>query len=131
MDKLSAEDVGAISLEVTSAPPREVNASATFKLNARVTNASNKVLYSVPPCPVRLAYHWIEKTTRQMVVLDGNRSGLFPGADPNTSQSYPLTILAPAEAGEYVLQITMVQEGVCWFESIRPEILQEFAVFVV
>jgi glycosyltransferase involved in cell wall biosynthesis len=131
MDKLSAEDVAAIALEVTGAPPREVNASATFKLKARVTNASDKVLYSVPPCPVRLAYHWIEQTTRQMVVLDGNRSALFPGANPNTSESYPVTVLAPAEAGEYVLQITMVQEGVCWFESIRPEILQEFAVFVV
>jgi glycosyltransferase involved in cell wall biosynthesis len=129
MDELSSEEVSAISLEF-SAAPEEVRVSTLFRLDAQVTNATNKTLYSVAPYPVRLAYHWIEKMTRQMVVFDGNRSGLFPGLDANATGRYPVTIIAPGEPGEYILQITMVQEAVCWFENIRPGIVKEFPVSV-
>jgi hypothetical protein len=41
-----------------------------------------------------------------------------------------MTVMAPDQPGEYILQTTMLQEGVCWFENIRPEILQEFVISV-
>lgn len=129
MDKLSSEKISKISLEVNSAP-REVRISTMFWLEAQVTNATNEPLYSVPPYPVRLGYHWIEKATRQIVVFDGNRSGLFPGLDANEVVRCRMTVMAPNQPGEYILQTTMVQEGVCWFENIRPEILQEFVISV-
>jgi hypothetical protein len=65
-----------------------------------------------------------------MVVFDGTRSGLFPALDPHATQSYPMKIVAPSDPGEYILQTTIVQDGVCWFEDIRPGILQEFFVTV-
>jgi glycosyltransferase involved in cell wall biosynthesis len=130
MDKLSPEEASEILLEVRAAP-QEVRASARFKLDAQVTNATNKTLYSVAPCPVHLAYHWIEKTTRQMVVFDGNRSGFVPGLDSNAARHYPMIIIAPSQPDEYILQTTLVQEGVCWFEDIRSAIIQEFAVSVI
>jgi glycosyltransferase involved in cell wall biosynthesis len=126
MDKLSPEEASGILLEVSTAP-REARASAMFRLDAQVTNATNKTLYAVAPYPVRLAYHWIDKRTRQMVVFDGNRSGLFPGLHANSTRRYPMTVIAPNQPGEYILQTTMVQDGVCWFEDIRPGIMQEFA----
>jgi hypothetical protein len=129
MEKLPADKIAKISLEV-SAVPRQVQVSALFWVDAQVTNATNATLYQAAPCPMRLAYHWIEKTTRQMVVFDGNRSGLFPGLEAHTTRSEPMTIIAPNEPGEYILQSTIVQDGVCWFESVRPEILQEFLVTV-
>lgn len=128
--KLSREDVAKVSLEVSN-PPREVPVSARFGLDAKVTNEAGEALFSATPFPVHLAYHWLEKTTRQMVVYDGSRSGLSPGLDPNVTSSYPMKIVAPNQPGEYILQTTMVQEGVCWFENIRPGILQEFPVSVI
>jgi hypothetical protein len=68
--------------------------------------------------------------TRQMVVFDGIRSGLFPGLRANATGLYPMTIIAPNKPGEYILQTTMVQDGACWFEQIRPGMVQEFAVSV-
>ena len=47
-------------------------------------------------------------------------------ANPNVY----LTNIAPSQPAEYILQTTMVQDGVCWFEDIRPGIVQEFAVSV-
>ena len=130
MEQLPPEQVSKISLEV-SAVPREVPVSTMFWVDAQVTNAAKKTLYPVAPYPVCLAYHWIEKTTRQMVVFDGHRSGLFPGLQAKSTSRYPMKIVAPKEPGKYILQTTMVQDGVCWFEQIRPGIIQEFPVSIV
>jgi hypothetical protein len=129
MEKLPAEEVSRVTLEV-SAVPAEVHVSAMFWLEAKVTNATNSSLYPVGPYPVRLAYHWLEKMTRQTVVFDGDRSGLFPGLDAGATEEYLMTIIAPDHPGEYILQTTLVQDGVYWFENVRPEILQEFVISV-
>jgi hypothetical protein len=101
-----------------------------FSLDAKVTNRSSETFYLAAPFPVRLAYHWLQKATLQMVVFDGKRSELFPLLEANATALYPMIIIAPSQPGEYILQTTMVQEGVCWFEDIRPGIMQEFAVSV-
>jgi hypothetical protein len=130
MEKLSPEKVARISLEV-SVPPPEVRVSALFWLEADLTNETKETLCSGPPYPVRLAYHWIKKPARLMVVFEGNRTGVFPGVDPSTTSRHPMKIVAPNQPGEYILQTTIVQEGVCWFENIKPDIVQEFTVSVI
>jgi hypothetical protein len=129
MEALFPEEISMISLEVTGVPP-EADSSAMFWLQARVTNDLDRGLYAVTPHPVRLAYHWLERSTRAMVVFEGVRSGLFPGLDAKAAAQYAMTILAPDQPGEYILQTTMVQEGVCWFENVRPDIIQEFGVSI-
>lgn len=130
MEKLSSEKILKISLDVSD-PPREISVSAPVWLDAKVTNETNEALSSVPPYPVRLSYHWIEKMTRQMVVFDGRRSALSPALGPNTTARYPMRVVAPDQPGEYILQATLVQEGVCWLEDTRSGIIQEFAVSVI
>jgi hypothetical protein len=101
-----------------------------FWLDVEVTKATSEAVCPCPPFPVRLAYHWIQKTTRRMIVFDGDRSGLFPCVHANATMHCPMTIIAPNQPGEYILQTSMVQEGVCWFEEVRPDILREFVVLV-
>lgn len=130
MERLPLENISKISLEI-SAVPREARVSTRFRLEAQVTNATNESLWPGTPHPVRLAYHWIEKETRQMAVFEGNRSELFPGLEANATGRFWMTIVTPDQPGEYLLQTTIVQEGVCWFEDIRPDIMQESAVSVI
>jgi hypothetical protein len=130
MEKLAPEKISKISINV-SAVPREMHASAMFWVETELTNGTTESIYSCPPFPVHLAYHWIEKATRRTVVFDGNRSAVFPGLDANATRQCPMTIIVPDRTGEYILQTTMVQENVCWFENVRPDILQEFAVSVI
>ncbi len=130
MKKLTPEDVSAISLRA-SEPPREVAARTTFSIGADVTNASQRPLSSLAPYPVRLAYHWLDQETRAMVVFEGMRSGFSSALAANASARYSMRIAAPDEPGSYILQTTIVQDGVCWFEDIRRDIMQEFAVLVV
>ena len=129
MGKVSPETIAKISLEV-SAVPQEVCVSQVFWLDAKVINRTNKTFYPAVPFPVRLAYHWLQNATRQMVVFDGKRSELLPVMEANAAALYPMTIIAPSQPGDYILQTTMVQDGACWFEDIRPDIVQEFAVSV-
>lgn len=129
MEKLSSEKISKVSLEV-HAVPREVRVSEMFWVDTESTNGTTKSISSYPPFPVHLAYHWVEKATRRMLVFDGNRTKLFPCVDASEAVRCRMTVMAPNEPGEYILQTTMVQEEVCWFEDVRPEILQEFAVRV-
>jgi hypothetical protein len=129
VDKLSPEEVIKVSLEV-GAVPRKVRVSEMFELNVEVTNATSVTIHSYPPLPVHLAYHWIEKATRRMFLFDGNRTKLSPCVGPAESVRYRMMVMAPNQPGEYILQTTMVQEGVCWFEDVSPENLQEFILLV-
>lgn len=129
MDVLQADEIARISLDV-GAVPGAVGVSGTFWINVTVTNATNKRLTAMPPYSVRLAYHWIQQSTRQMVVFNGDRSELFPCVQENDSLHCWMRVEAPSLPGNYILQTTMVQEFVCWFENIRPDILQEFEVVV-
>ena len=128
--KLSPENVSKISLDVAAAP-REVRVSTPFWLDAKITNEMDETLSSTAPYPINLAYHWMEKATRRIVVFDGNRSRLSPRLDPNSAAHYRMKILPPDQPGEYILQTTIVQEGVFWLEDIRPGIAQEFVVSVL
>lgn len=127
MEALPPEAVARVSLDV-GAVPREVGLSEMFWIDVTVRNATNIPLATSPPFPVHLAYHWIHESTRQMVVFDGQRSELVPGVQANASTRCWMRVVAPSLPGKYILQPTIVQEVVWWFEDIRPDILQEFEV---
>jgi hypothetical protein len=129
MDTLAGEKVAMIHIEVNRVP-RQVNVSAMFWLDAKVTNNTDEMISAVPPYPVRLAYHWLEQATRKIVVFDSLRSALFPGLEANATRQYSMTILAPNQSGEYILQVTLVQDLVCWLEDVHPAIVQEFPISV-
>jgi hypothetical protein len=129
MGKLAAEQVAEVDCEVGRVP-REAKVSTMFWIDARLTNRTDQIIYSVAPYPVHVSYHWLRKTTREAVVFSGIRSGLFPGLAANATGQLAMTVLPPPEPGDYILQTTMVQDGVRWHEDVRPEILQEFPVTV-
>jgi len=130
MDALPRERIPDISMKVKTAP-REVIVSEMFWLDVEITNATSEPLYSCPPFPVRLSYHWMQEATHLMVVFNGERSGRYPCAPANTTTPWRMVVRAPSEPGKYILQTTMVQDGVCWFEDLCPEIVQEFVISVM
>jgi hypothetical protein len=65
---------------------------------------------------VHLSYHWLANAGT-VVVRDGVRTELPQDLAPGEAVALAATLQAPAEAGEYVLRLTMVQEQVAWFEN--------------
>jgi hypothetical protein len=129
MDALRPDAIARISLGV-AAVPASVGASETFWIDATVRNATNTPLVAMPPYAVRLSYHWKDAATGQVVVFEGDRSELFPCVPANGSRQYPMRVEAPARPGTYVLQATIVQESVGWFEDVEPRVLQQFEIDV-
>ena len=129
MNPLTPDQIARISLEV-SGVPAAAGVSETFWIDAIVTNATDGPLVALPPYAVRLSYHWIQQSTRAMVAFDGDRSELFPCVEANASTHCAMRIQSPSAPGTYILQATMVQEFVCWFEDVQPDIVREFEVVV-
>jgi hypothetical protein len=63
-----------------------------------------------------LGNHWLRENN-VAVMNDDGRSVLLYDLNPGEEIDIPLTVTAPVEAGTYVLEIDMVQEGVAWFAS--------------
>jgi hypothetical protein len=129
MDKLAPDEMARVSLNI-GAVPAEVGVSEMFWIDVTVTNASNRFLAASQPFPVHLGYHWIHEPTRRVAVFNGDRSALVPFVQANDSMHGWMKVEAPSLPGKYILQPTMVQEAVCWFEDVRPDIQGEFEVVV-
>ncbi|HEY6363845.1 MAG TPA: hypothetical protein VI585_03545, partial [Candidatus Binatia bacterium] len=107
--------------------PTKMVAGQTVSADVTIKNGSTKTWPSKPNPKgrhvVNLSYHWLDPK-RQMVVFDGLRTPLPRDLGPGESVTLEATIRAPEKAGEYLLHVTMVQEGVAWFsESDGGQIL--------
>ena len=129
MDKLQPEDISKVSCRIAGVPPL-VRPGELFWVDADVANATSQPLYPYPPYPVRLAYHWLKKATRRVVIFEGHRSGLFPSVPANETVHSRMAIVAPVRPGEYILQTSIVQDNAYWFDQLRPDIGREFFVSV-
>ena len=111
--------------------PAQTPAGKEFRVVVHVTNGSAMAMNSYPPHPVSLSYHWKNAQTQQTVVQDGIRSALAQPSAPNTDLTYEATVLAPESAGDYTLEMTLIQENVRWFEEVCPNLLLGRAVRAV
>ena len=84
-----------------------------------VTNLGEAFLCSELPHPVHLSYKWLD--TPGSPVPDpgeGIRTRLTRTLPPGSSIRCRMEILAPKVPGEFELLLTLVQEGVAWFNGI-------------
>lgn len=63
---------------------------------------------------ISLGNHWIDPNG-QIIANDDGRSPLLKDLGPGEEVELSLTINTPRRAGDYILEIDMVQEGVSWF----------------
>ena len=70
--------------------------------------------------PVRLAYHWIDATTGQIVRFEGRRTPLPHTIQPGATVALTATVQAPERPGRYILAWDMLREyiGRGWFSQM-------------
>jgi len=93
-----------------------------FNLPCTISNQSREAWPIAGTRPVCISYHWLN-SDGSTVVFDGLRTRLPMEMKGGQTESFPIQIQAPYQAGEYRLQLTIVQEGVAWFEQkgCRPK----------
>lgn len=102
----------------TSIIRKEVKAKEFFSFEIELHNLSNYRLSSLLPYPVHISYHWKDKETGIYVIFDGVRTPLNTVLPANAVKKYLINIIAPESIGDYILEITLVQEMQFWFEQI-------------
>ena len=104
-------------LSILSAP-RNFPAKERAPLRVRVKNLSPVVWLARErgggPYQVSLGNHWLDRNGKTLINDDG-RSALLRDLKPGESMELLLAVNSPAQPGDYVLEIDMLQEGVTWF----------------
>ncbi|MGI9068168.1 MAG: hypothetical protein ACR2HX_17420 [Pyrinomonadaceae bacterium] len=105
---------------------RALNAPAGAKTKQRVTlrvavtNRSDVTWLAreraAAPMQLYLGNHWLDATGRDLVHDDG-RGPLTRNLAPGETVELELVVNAPKQAGNYILELDMLQEGVSWFAS--------------
>jgi radical SAM protein with 4Fe4S-binding SPASM domain len=96
-----------------------VSTGVEFEVEVELENKTPMPIGSVMPYPVLISYHWLQPDG-YVVVHDGIRTAIKPLLAPGHRRPFSVRIVAPDQPGSYVLRITLVQEGMQWFD--QPEI---------
>jgi FkbM family methyltransferase len=102
---------------VTNAASTSIQSDSTFEMDIRISNKSKETWYGYGLNPVYLSYHW-KKINGDFHIYDGIRTEFSkPELIAGENVDQKIVIQAPRESGNYKLVLTLVQEGVCWFED--------------
>lgn len=91
--------------------------SKLVKLPLTIYNKCESKIASFHPNPVYLSYHWTTETGG-LIIHDGIRTPLNSPILPGEFLETFINVVTPGKPGNYVLQITLVQEGCFWFEDV-------------
>jgi hypothetical protein len=86
------------------------------KLYVLVENLSEMTWLSGQSQPVLASYHWLDQAGN-VLIYEGIRSRLPQAIEPATRKQVPISVIAPTVAGQYILEVTLVHEGVAWMED--------------
>ncbi len=102
------------------------NAPATLKMNTsmnikvKLKNTGSHVWPAKGQADgkfkINVTYRWLDKDNR-VAIPDGIRTSLPHDVNPNEETTLEAKVAAPSQTGDFILELSMVQEGVAWFQE--------------
>ena len=99
-------------------------------VTVEISNASSAVIGSMEPAPVLISYHWL-RSDGQTEVFDGVRSRIQPLLVAGAKRCFEARVVAPSRPDEFTLRLTLVQEGVQWFDAPPIKVMADAFIEVV
>lgn len=103
------------SIEAIETPER-LKVGMPEKFKVKVENRSNHSWHVDEKKMIRVCYHWFNEKS-EVVIYDGHRTPLPHRLDPGESVEAEVIITPPSTIGSYILELSLVHEGACWFEE--------------
>jgi hypothetical protein len=107
---------GKLALAIADAPA-SVLAGSSFSVRVDVRNQSAARLFTAPPNPFCLSYHWYHELGSASLIFEGKRTPLHSAILPYETATAFAVVQAPVKPGRYRLRVTFVQEGIRWFDE--------------
>lgn len=107
-------------------PPAKLRIGEKATIQVKVKNQSDVLWYArgaqvneSPDTRFVLAAgdRWLNASDEKLVTDMDGRYGLNKDLRPGEETEIPLTITAPKEPGDYILEVDLVQEQVAWFRD--------------
>ncbi len=108
-----------VRLELSTTEVTELD-EGTVGLTVSVTNLGPETLSSRYANPIQLGYHWLTPR-RDMLTWDGLRTPLPFDILPGGSAEFQAGVGKPPGTSDALLSLTLVQEGLDWFDSGNSE----------
>jgi hypothetical protein len=100
--------------------PLRLRTKQEFTIRVLVKNTGDALWLarerSAAPMQLFLGNHWLD-ATGNVIVHDDGRAPLIRNLRPGEAVELDLVVNAPKLAGNYILELDMLQEGVSWFAS--------------
>lgn len=97
--------------------PAKMSPGTALEIPITLKNEGNNIWYGYGSHPVLLSYHWLN-ADGSIYKHDGLRTTLAcKSLGPEMGASETIIVIPPQAQGCYQLVLTLVQEGVCWFED--------------
>jgi SAM-dependent methyltransferase len=101
----------------TDSVPSKMSPGMAIEIPLNLKNEGKDSWYGYGSHPVLLSYHWL-KADGSTYQHDGLRTPLAcESLEPGKMSNEVVTVIPPETNGRYQLVLTLVQEGVCWFEE--------------
>ena len=130
MDALPDAACAQLRLKIENCP-ESVVCGRTAAVRVELANGSSAEVGSFPPFPVHLSYRWLRDEDNHVAGPEALRTALSPALGPHERASYVMSIAAPGEPGRYRLRVTLVQELVRWFDSLKSPLSADASLVVV
>jgi hypothetical protein len=98
--------------------PASAKSGDLFELAVTIVNRSASFFTTAPPSPVYLSYKWLDPDTGQY--LDDNRAHRSPlprTIFPGETIDMKAFVITPDRPGPAILRLTLMQEGIAWFDD--------------
>jgi cyclopropane fatty-acyl-phospholipid synthase-like methyltransferase len=118
--------------------PAAATPNTPLELPVQLDNHSRYILHSNGDFPIAWSYRWLDRNG-QILVAEGDRTLLCPPALPidkdhnslrYSSPTYFVKIKTPNCLGQLTLRLTLVQEGVRWFDHSSLRCYQDVSILI-
>jgi len=117
-DPLRAEDFRcSIACEI----PASCIGNGLLELPVKLTNRSESFFTTAPPAPIFLSYRWLHPVTgERLPELKTYKTRLPRTVLPHETIEMTALVPVPNLPGPAILRLTLLQEGVAWFDEQDP-----------
>lgn len=103
-----------------AAMPATMPAGGEAFVPYELTNRATTELGSSLPYPTQLGYRWLDDAGAAVETSSRARSGLPAPLAAGETRGGSMRVVAPSAPGRYLLRLSVVQEGVGWFDDFDP-----------
>jgi len=89
-----------------------------ISIPVEIHNQGDDDWYGDGDLPCCISYHW-KDMNEETILHDGIRTPMPGSVHPGCWLAAVAAVQGPERLGQYLLEITLVQDGVCWFEQAQ------------